>query len=145
MWSIMLYWLLILLIIIQCETSLICVYSTIFPSCVSLCLYVGFKTSHGSWISPMRYPLPNEFFPLLVHNLWASTCQPYTSFILHRNLIPYCCLAPLAWYSFVGSFPGLALLHLQKGFKFTHLVPTSTMKGILITLLLLPQYHLLGK
>ena len=50
----------------------------------------------GPWISPTCSPLPNELFPSLVHHPWAFMCQPYTSFILHGNLTPHCCLAPLA-------------------------------------------------
>ena len=42
-------------------------------------------------------PLPNEFFFFFfLHHLWVFTCQPCTSFILHGNLTPYHCLAPLA-------------------------------------------------
>ena len=97
----------------------------------------------GPWTSLTLSPLPNEPLPSLVHHLWASTCQPCTSFILHGNLASHRCLAPLAiilisWtFSKIVcvAFMGLlgiiyrprpnykrdssALLHLRKGFKYT--------------------------
>ena len=69
----------------------------IFLLCVSFCLFVGFKTS--SWVMNKSYLLPprlmSSFF-FFLHHLWVFTCQPCTSFILHGNLTPYHCLAPLA-------------------------------------------------
>ena len=113
------------------------------------------------WTSPTLSPLPNRSFPSLVHHPWASMYQPCMSFILHGNLASYRCLAPLAiilicWVLFKIIFVGFmgllcsiyhvpastvkgpALLHLQKGFKYTHLIPTPTAKGISITLPHLP-------
>jgi len=50
----------------------------------------------GPWTSLTHSPLPNGPFPSLVHHPWASKCQFRTSFILHGNLAPHRCLAPLA-------------------------------------------------
>ena len=94
--SIMLYQLLIFLIIIQCGTSLTHVTQQSLPH-VWVSVYLWVSSPHnGPWTSLICSPLPNGFFPSLVHYPWAFTYQLHTSFILHTNLTPYCCLAPLA-------------------------------------------------
>ena len=59
------------------------------PLCRLQDLFVGYEQV---LLAP---PSPNEFF-FFLHHIWVFTCQPYTSFILHGNLTPYHCLAPLA-------------------------------------------------
>ena len=62
---------------------------------VSASLWVS-RPLCGPWISSTRPPLPNGLFLSLVCHPWAFMCQPCTSFILHGNLAPHRCLAPLA-------------------------------------------------
>ena len=132
----------ILLIIIQCRILLTRVTQQSLPHiCVSTSLWVS-RPLHGSWKSHTHSPLPNEFFPLLVHHPLASTCQLHTSFI-HGNLTLHHCLAPLVvillccaffqdslcgllWallcvvYCLYSNYEiDLSLLHLQKGSKYT--------------------------
>ena len=87
--------LLIFFIIIHYGISLTHVPPTISLSCVSLYLFLSFTTS--LWVMDKSYWLPlclMGFIPSLVHHLWASMCQPCTSFI-HENLASHHCLTPL--------------------------------------------------
>ena len=63
---------------------------TISPSCVSLCLFVGFKTFLWAMNKSYSLPLPNGLFTSSMHHPWISrtpsmgtTCQPYTH--IHGN------------------------------------------------------------
>ena len=111
----------------------------------------------GSWTSPTHSPLPNRHFPSLVHHPWASNCQlstffyplwePCTSLLSSTigNNIPLLGifqdrlwgLYRLAWCNILfllQLWKGPALLHLQKGFKYTYLVLVITAKGTSIIL-----------
>ena len=100
-------------------------------SCISNNLPLTWESLplYEPWTSPTHFPLPNGPFPSLVHHPWASTCQSRTSFILHGNLTPHCCLAPLAiiliCWAFKRSFVWVLWACLVQS---TMLAPTT--KGI---------------
>ena len=82
---------------------------------VFLCVIRSF---HGSWTGPTCSPLPNGLFCSLVHHPWASMCQPHTSFILHGNLTPHCCLAPLAIILLCWAFSKIICVGFKQGSQY---------------------------
>ena len=84
-------------------------------------------------IRPVFFPVQNKGvnrIGLLAGTVYTDRTGRYgtvlTPLVLRACLMQYSAPTPVA--------KGLALLHLQKGFKYTHLVPTPIAKGTLITL-----------
>ena len=97
--------------------------------------------------SSHHYSMWNFAYTFILNNLFNLTC-----FFIYGNLILHCCLAPFDNIPLLGLFARLFVwplwvflvcnipspLHLPKGSKHIHPIPTPNVKGTLITLSSLP-------